>query len=156
MRWVSWAAVVTLAGWALGVTSAQADHAPVLVVPARPDVPVIVDGYDASWAIVEGDWGLHRPGWVSPRVTYPYPVVPYGYRHYFPATGKRPRIGRYEIVPPANRRLPEPAETFHRYWSTQPEPTIVEYPPLNPPPIILAPKYEPPRHSVAPPLRSLD
>jgi hypothetical protein len=133
---------------------AQADHGAVLVVPGRADVPVMIHGHDASWAVVEGDWGLHRPGGVGPTVTYPYRVIyPYG-RHpgYFPSTGKRPLWGRYEIVPPADRRLPEPAESFHRYWSSESGPVNVAapYPPYDPPPVILAPKFD------TPPLRSLD
>lgn len=42
--------------------------------------------------------------------------APWRNRHYFPATGKRPRIGRREyfsvVVKP-----PKPAETFQRAWS---------------------------------------
>lgn len=163
MRWASWATMAILAGCALGVTPAQADHASVLVVPGKPGVPVIINGYDASWGIVEGDWGLHRPGWVSPTVTYPYRVIfPYGaQRGYFPATGMRPRVGRYEIVPPQNRLLPEPAESFHRFWSSESGliNPVIEYPAYNPPPVILAPKLDPPslsRSSPTPSLRSLD
>jgi hypothetical protein len=45
-----------------GVGVARADHAPSIVVPGRPDVPVIINGRDARGAIVYGDWGLTRPG----------------------------------------------------------------------------------------------
>jgi hypothetical protein len=143
MRLISFAVTGILAGCLLGAAPARADHQPVLVVPGRPGVPVIIDGRDVSWSVIEGDWGLYRPGAVTPTVTYPYrPSVPYdGRRHgYFPATGKIPRYGRYEIEPPANRRLPEPAESFHRYWSTQPDSIGADYPPLYPPPVIPAPR----------------
>jgi hypothetical protein len=163
MRWVSGATIAVLTGSVLGVAPVRADHMPVLVVPGRPDVPVVINGHDASWATVEGDWGLYRPGHVTPTVTYPYRAGvfygrPWGY---FPATGRRPRAGRLEVIPPPNRRLPEPAESFHRYWSTQAEPTYpgADYPPLNPPPVITAPQFDPlaPQRSArVPPLRRLD
>ena len=35
---------------------------PVIVIPSRPGVPVVINGRDASYAVVEGDWGLSRPG----------------------------------------------------------------------------------------------
>jgi hypothetical protein len=147
MRLVSWIGMAALAASVLGAAPARADHGPVLVVPGRPDVPVIINGYDASWAVVEGDWGLDRPGAGVLTVTYPSHVrVPYQRPWgYFPATGKRPRAGRLEIIPPANRRLPEPAESFHRYWSTQSDPAypVTEYPPLNPPPVITASPLDP-------------
>ena len=41
---------------------------PVLVIPGRPGIPVVINGYDASYTIVEGDWGLARPGQVSPVI----------------------------------------------------------------------------------------
>src|SRR6185437_13337159 len=31
-----------------------------LVIPARPGVPVIINGIDASYAVVEGDFGLGK------------------------------------------------------------------------------------------------
>ena len=45
--------------------------------------------------------------------------VPYGVPGYYPADGRRPGYGRLEITPPANRRLPPPAPTFYRYWSSE-------------------------------------
>jgi hypothetical protein len=41
-------------------------------------------------------------------------------RHYFPALNEMPRVGRVEKIPPADRKLPPPAETYYRYWSTPP------------------------------------
>jgi hypothetical protein len=142
MRLILSAFTAVLAGCLPGLAPARADHAPALVVPGRPDVPVIVDGRDVSWSVIEGDWGLYRPGAVTPTVTYPYVVAdPYWRRRaYFPATGHLPRYGRREIIPSANRHLPEPAESFHRYWSTQPDSIGVDYPPLYPPPVISAPR----------------
>ena len=57
-------------GLVCGVLGAQLAHAdrsaPVLVIPGRPGIPVVINGYDASYTIVEGDWGLARPGHVPP------------------------------------------------------------------------------------------
>jgi hypothetical protein len=44
--------------------------------------------------------------------TYWYP--PWRNRHYFPRTGKRPKIGRHEILP--KHRMSKPEEYF-RFWS---------------------------------------
>ena len=41
---------------------------PVLVIPGKPGIPVVINGYDASYTIVEGDWGLARPGQVPPVI----------------------------------------------------------------------------------------
>lgn len=45
-----------------------------------------------------------------------YWLEPWGHRHYFPATGKRPRIGRYENLSAVSRPS-KPAQTFGRSWS---------------------------------------
>ncbi|WP_216074258.1 hypothetical protein, partial [Acinetobacter baumannii] len=39
-----------------------------IVIPARPGVPVIINGLDASYTVVEGDWGLLRGTHVQPTV----------------------------------------------------------------------------------------
>ena len=122
--------------------TALADSAPVLVIPGRPGVPIIINGVDASYAVVEGDWGLARRVHVTPTVyggRYVDPLPNVG--HYYPSAGHRPGYGRLEIEPPANRVLPQPAESYHQSWSAQsaPQPAQPEIP-LNPPPIILAPQ----------------
>ena len=135
--------IFALAAGILCATPVRADHQPVIAVPGNPAVPVIIDGEDASWAVVEGDWGLYRPGQMAPTIFYPYApdVDPWNPRHYYPFTGKRPRSGRLEIIPPANRRLPPRAESFHRSWSTDGPavPVQTEYPAIVPP-VILAPR----------------
>ncbi|HEY1475829.1 MAG TPA: hypothetical protein VGF53_17295 [Pseudolabrys sp.] len=45
-----------------------------------------------------------------------YWEAPWGYRHYFPTTGIRPRIGRYENLSAVSPPL-KPARTFRRSWS---------------------------------------
>jgi len=48
----------------------------------------------------------------------PYWLAPWQNRHYFPTTGKRPRIGRREYLSVV-RPPPKPAETFQRSWSNE-------------------------------------
>jgi hypothetical protein len=120
---------------------ALADSVPVLVIPGRPGVPIIINGIDASYTVVEGDWGLAQRVHVTPTVyggRYVDPLPNVG--HYYPSAGHRPGYGRLEIEPPANRPLPQPAESYHQSWSAQsnPQPAQPEIP-INPPPIILAP-----------------
>jgi len=114
-------AACALAFAALAIAAvARADHAPTLVIPGKRGIPVMIGNYEASWAVVEGDWGLSRPGHMAPTVL--------GGRfmgrtldrvqRYYPATGQRPQRGRLEVEPPADRVLPPPAESFSRAWST--------------------------------------
>ena len=129
-------------GGASGPNIARADHEPVIVVPGRADVPIIIDGVDARGAVVIGDWGLYRPGF-APAVE-PAPLlfpIPWRVRGYFPATGHAPRYGRLEIEPPLGRRLPLPARDFYRSWSTERQtlPASADAP-FDPPPVIRAPR----------------
>jgi hypothetical protein len=60
--------------------------------------------------------------------------------HYYPSAGRIPGYGRLEIEPPANRRLPQPAESYHQSWSAQSAPLPAQSNvPVNPPEIIYAP-----------------
>jgi hypothetical protein len=120
---------------------ARADHAPSFVVPGKAGIPVIINGYDASWGVIEGDWGLYRPGHMRLTVAYaPHVFHVSRKRGYYPYTGRTPRRGRHEILTPHRLR---PAERFHRAWSTQCDALCVtEYPRLDPPPVILAPRSE--------------
>ena len=113
-----------------------------IVIPGRAGVPIIINGVDASFAVVEGDWGLARGIHVQPTVyggRY-VDVVP-NVGHYYPSLGHQPGYGRLEIEPPANRRLPQPAESFHQSWSAQSAPPQAQPEvPLYPPPVIVAPQ----------------
>ena len=115
---------VALAGFAaLATASARAEgEGPVIVIPSRPGVPVVINGRDASYAVVEGDWGLSRPGAVPVTVIGGSPILPnpvYTRRNsYHPKYGRAPERGRNEVEPPADRALPDPAESFSRSWST--------------------------------------
>ena len=109
-----------LTAMVLAVPSAHADHAPSYVVPGRPDVPVIINFFDASWGVVEGEWGLYRPGAVSPTVIpAPYVMPRTTAKPYYPSLGGPAYKGRLEIEPPANRELPPPAPSYHRSWSSE-------------------------------------
>jgi len=107
------------------VAPARADMGAVFVVPSRPGVPVVINGRDASWSVVEGDWGLARPGHMTPTIIGGGRPVPrqsaYLRNPYHPSYGTAPRRGRHEIEPPANREMPEPAERFFRSWSSTSE-----------------------------------
>jgi hypothetical protein len=121
--------------------AAWADTGPVRVIPGKPGVPVIINGRDASYAVVEGDWGLAKHFVVQPTVyggwdRYELPPVP----HYYPSLGRKPGYGRLEIEPPANRKLPHPAESFHKSYSAQSAPPALQQPiPYDPPAVIVAP-----------------
>jgi hypothetical protein len=133
---------VTVALFIATTTSALAGGGFEIVIPGRPGVPVIINGIDASYAVVEGDWGLGKGTHVQPTI--------YGGRyvdsepyvgHYYPSLGSQPGYGRMEIEPPANRKLPKPAESYHDYWGAQsmmqpPQPEV----PMDPPAVILAPR----------------
>lgn len=129
----------------LGATMAHAiDQGPVLVVPGRPGIPVVINGYDASYTIVEGDWGLARPGQVSP-VIVSGPLIrpaPYYTVHCFPYLGRRPGYGRREVEPPPDRRLPPPAPGYYREWGVESQQLPATIPPEYPPPVIAAPTIE--------------
>jgi hypothetical protein len=126
-----------------------------IVIPGHPGVPIIINGVDASYAVVEGEWGLAKSEQVQPTIyggRYVDPVPNVG--HYYPSLGHRPGYGRLEIEPPANRKLPQPAESYHQSWSAQstPQPAQPEVP-FYPPPVILAPQGgdEGPRDFARPP-----
>jgi hypothetical protein len=127
----------------IGTTwAAWADSGAVIVIPGRPGVPVIINGVDASYAVVEGDWGLGKGIHVQPTV-YGGRVVDLDPHvgHYYPSAGHVPGYGRLEIEPPANRKLPRPAESFHQSWSAQSTPQPVQPAvPLYPPPVVVAPQ----------------
>ena len=134
------------AAFALAITasSALAQRAPVIVIPGRPDVPVFINGIDASWGIVEGEFGLDRPNMVTETVIWqPFlsPIV-FPIPGYYPADGRRPRVGRLEINPPPNRVLPPPAPRYFRSWSSGSAPyPATEYTPgyTQNEPIVVAP-----------------
>jgi hypothetical protein len=112
-----------------------------IVIPGRPGVPVIINGVDASYAVVEGEWGLGKGPHVQPTVYGGRPVVPEPeVGHYYPSAGHLPGYGRLEIEPPPSRILPQPAESYHQSWSAQSAP-----PPAQPE----APRYPPRRNNGA-------
>ena len=135
------------AGFALAILigttwAALADSSPVKVIPGRPGVPIIINGVDVSYAVLEGDWGLGKGVHVQPtvyggRAVDPEPNV----GHYYPSAGHSPGYGRLEIQPPTNRKLPQPAESYHESWSSQSAPPKAQPEvPFYPPPVIIAPQ----------------
>jgi hypothetical protein len=133
-----------LAACVSGSELLRAAEGPVVVIPGRPGVPVIINGFDASYTVVEGEWGLDRPGIVTP-VIVAGPLIaplPLSYDRYYPAIGRQPGYGRYEIEPPTRRRLPPPAQSFHRSWGSQSDPIPATLAPPAPMPIIVAPEIQ--------------
>jgi hypothetical protein len=124
--------------------SALAQRGPEIVIPGRPGVPVYINGVDASWGIIEGDFGLDRPGMASPTIVYlPYPPKPSKRMPaYYPADGRRPGYGRLEIVPPRNHVLPPPAQPYFREWSSSSDTgPVTDYP--RDLPMLIAPTITP-------------
>jgi hypothetical protein len=145
--------VVALSGVFLaGGSALAADSGPVIVIPGRHGMPVIINGIDVSGAVLEGDWGLYSPHMVGPTIIPAPALIPwrsyYQRRYergtYYPALGHTPGYGRYEVEPPADRRLPPPAQSFHRSWSSQSAPLPADLePPLQSPPLIVSPQIWP-------------
>lgn len=136
-----------LAAAAVASPARAGDEGPVIVIPSRPGIPVIINGVDASYAVVEGDWGLARPGFMAVTVIGGTPLAPSGvyspHSPYHPRYGRAPPRGRNEVEPPPDRALPEPAESYSHFWSTSsdlqpvraaPPPRALSInPPINPP-----------------------
>jgi hypothetical protein len=132
---------VTALAFLIGATSAAfAGEGFDRVIPGRPGVPIIINGIDASYAVVEGNFGLGKNIHVEPTIYGGRRVDPVPHvGHYYPTLGQTPGYGRSEIEPSANRALPQPGESYHRTWSSPPQPSDV---PENPPPIIVVPENE--------------
>ena len=130
-----------IAGLLFAGTAAYADNEPVIVIPGRPGVPVIINGVDATGAVIYGDWGLYRPGAavvVEGGIWPLVPAAPDWPPHYFPATGRTPAYGRKEIDPGPHR--PGVAPAYQKSWVIESNPgPVTEYPPFAPPPVVVAP-----------------
>src|ERR1700691_4485770 len=64
-----------------------------IVIPGRPGVPVIINGVDASYAVVEGDFGLGKGAHMQPTVyggRYVDVDVEPSVGHYYPKAGHNP------------------------------------------------------------------
>jgi hypothetical protein len=125
-------------------------NGPVIAIPGRPGVPVIINGIDASYAVVEGDWGLDKGVHRQPTVYGGRPIEPMPpVGHYYPSAGHLPGYGRLEIE---SADKPKPAEYFRQSWSAgsgQADPLIPssENPvPQYPPPVIMAPQINERNH----------
>lgn len=141
---------------AFTASPAFAQRAPEIVIPGKPGVPVYINGIDASWGVVEGDFGLDRPGMVTPTVVWRPLLVDLPAENipgYHPRTGTRPGYGRLEIVPPPNRPLPPPAPSYYRSWSagSAPGPATDYAPYYGPDAIGLGNNSGHRRHSPKPP-----
>ena len=129
----------------ISASPAFAQREPEIVIPGRPGVPVMINGVDASWGVVVGEFGLDRPGLLAPTVIYrPLLIsVPQFVPGYYPSTGRRPGYGRLEVVPPPGTPKPPPAPTYYRSWSSQSAPgPVTDYPSYPMPPVVVAPTLD--------------
>ena len=144
---------------AVSALPALAQRAPVIVIPGKPGVPVMINGVDVSYSVIEGEFGLSRPNMVNPTVIYRPLAIPLAFgpdvnpdnderetspqRHgFFPSTGRRPGYGRLEILPPPDRPKPPPAPTFYRSWSSQSgSGPVTDYAPSPPMDIDVVPQF---------------
>jgi hypothetical protein len=137
-------ALLVLLGTSLGTSLPAFADGFDLVIPGRRGVPIIMNGRDVSYAVVEGAWGLGHGLYVPPtvyggRLIDPGPDV----GHYYPSAGSLPGYGRLEVDPPTNRKLPKPAASFHESWTSESEPPVPQpqpQVPYYPPPVIQAPQ----------------
>ena len=114
-----------IAGVVAGADSAAAQNDPVIVVPGRAGVPVMMYGVDVSGAVIEGETSLNRPDGAYPPTVIMRYWPPDHYRNpgaYFPATGHKPQYGRQEVIPPADRQMPVRAKPFYRDWMIESAP----------------------------------
>jgi hypothetical protein len=133
-------ALLVLIGTSLPAMAADGIN---LVIPGRPGVPIMINGRDASYAVVEGDWGLASSTHVQPTVYGGRPAEPKpAVGHYYPSAGSLPGYGRLEIQPPADRALPQPAESYHESVTVQSAPPArqPQAVPFYPPAVIQAPQ----------------
>ena len=132
---------VAFAAFSLVLIAASAragDRQPVIAVPGKPGVPVIINGVEATGAVVYGDWGLYRPGGIVVIDGGAWQAEPDWPPHYFPATGRTPAYGRKEVD--AGPARPGGAPAYHKSWSVESQPgPVTVYPPFAPPPVIVAP-----------------
>lgn len=103
------AAMIGVCAGLAGIATARAADLPAIPVHRGAGVYYAPQGYRAGQIWV---WA-YEPG----TVVRPYWLAPWRDRHYFPFTGRPPRIGRRE-----NTRLrgeaTEPAESYTRTWTT--------------------------------------
>src|SRR5262245_59161192 len=134
-----------------------ADSAPQFVIPGRTPGPIIINGWDARWAVVEGDFGLNRPGHMPQVVIGGRYVGPrydrFRRTQYYPTDKSNPPVqGRHEIVPQPDPQAPQESENFSRSWETAPasDPVVPSDVPNSGnnmlpilPPVIVAPRIGP-------------
>lgn len=130
---------------AVMTSPALAQREPEIVIPGKAGVPVYINGVDASWSVVEGEFGLDRPGLVTPTIIYRPPLavsLPASVPDYYPKSGRKPGYGRLEVIPPANRPIPPPAPTYYRSWSSESAPSpATQYTPYDLPPMEISPQF---------------
>jgi hypothetical protein len=100
-------AIAGFSGWLVGF-AAVASAAELPVNHAGPGFAYNAVGRHAAPVWIFDD----QPG----VVVRAYWLAPWQDRHYYPVTGKRPRVGRLEKI--SATRHTKPAASYTRYWST--------------------------------------
>jgi hypothetical protein len=158
-------AILALLAGLGGTEPARADHEPAIAIPGKPGVPVIINGQNATGAVVIGDWGLYRPGHRGVTIIRRRPWPHYHHYHHHhhrravrACRCKPARAVRHKaIVSPARRHYfpggttpprlgrlefdepsgpPVPPESFSRQWSAGSGRAPAN---LDPPAIVTAP-----------------
>src|SRR5437660_8628922 len=108
---VGLALLIALCAAIAGTQAARAQTGPVIVVPGKPGVPVLINGVVVDGAVVYGEWGLGRGNGPQTIIEGPVGLIQsWDSRGYYPSMGRAPRYGRLEIEPPPHRR---PSTDFH-------------------------------------------
>ncbi len=101
---------------------------------------------DPDGAVVQGDWGLYRPGAAVPWTDGPvYFSAPHaGMGHYFPTNRNDPRAYRK----PPSEGPTVPTQPYYRSWGAQSQNldpnSATSYPPFAAPDVILSPEINVP------------
>jgi hypothetical protein len=142
MRAGLWSLLASLGAAFALAQPACAQTGPVIVIPGKPGLPVIMNGLIVDGAVVYGDWGLAKPNNAGLIIVGPLGYAPPDVSPgYFPATGHLPKVGRQEVEPPVRAR-PRVNTNYYRDWSIGSEfnKPVTEYPPFDPPQVIEAPR----------------
>ena len=132
---------VICCGWMFCVAPAHAesDGGGFVVIPGRPDVPVIVNpyGFDASYTVIEMEFGLNKPAQNNTQIIVGPPgEAGSGFeaprRFYFPHAENAPAYGRLEAPPRPGGRVTQTPQSYNRSWGAASDPLPASTDPAYP------------------------
>ena len=124
---------------AVTASPAFAQREPLIVIPGKPGVPVYINGIDASWGVVEGEFGLDRPGLVAPTVIYRPLVVSVpsaAFPAIIPRDGKRPATAGLKSFRRPSAAAAAGADLLSQLVEPSAPGPVTDYPPYPAPPIV--------------------